>query len=112
MVSKVSQQGWMPAARSVQGHQHGRGAVALVFNQEAAVKLLSSQYMQIRIMDAVKGHKSIDGAVVTAMNMEGWTEYVHNPSLTQHTGEVSSMGNRKHPISKCYVDGFDPLTIL
>jgi hypothetical protein len=112
MVSRVSQKGWMPAARAAQGHQLGRGAVALVFSQEAVIKLLSSQYMQTRIMDAVKGHRSIDGAVVSAMHLEGWTEYVHNPSLTQHTGEVSSMGNRKHPISKCYIDGFDPLTLL
>jgi len=112
MVSTVSQKGWLPAARAVQGHQLGRGAVALVFSQEAVLKLLSSQYLLTRIMDAVKGHKSIDGAVVTAMNMEGWTEYIHNPSLIQHTGEVSSMGNRKHPISKCYVHDFDPLTIL
>ena len=101
----------MPAARAAQGHQLGRGAVALVFSQEAVIKLLSSRYMQTRIMDAVKGHRSIDGAVVSAMHLEGWTEYVHNPSLVQHTGEVSSMGNRKHPISKCYIDGYDPLTI-
>ena len=111
MVSQVSQKGWMPAARAVQGHQLGRGAVALVFSQEAVIKLLSSRYMQTRIMDAVKGHRSIDGAVVSAMHLEGWTEYVHNPSLVQHTGEVSSMGNRKHPISKCYIDGYDPLAI-
>jgi hypothetical protein len=111
MVSQVSQKGWMPAARAVQGHQLGRGAVALVFSQEATIQLLSSRYMQTRIMDAVKGHRSIDGAVVSAMHLEGWTEYVHNPSLVQHTGEVSSMGNKKHPISKCYIDGYDPLAI-
>jgi hypothetical protein len=47
-------------------------------------------------MDRTNPWKKIDGAVVTAMNKAGWREMVHNPSLLQHTGRISSMGNMPH----------------
>lgn len=112
IVTANSKQGWHEAARAVQGHQLGRGAVALVFDHAATETLLSQPHMVTRRRDSLRGHKSLDGAIVEAMNKAGYTEYVHYPSLTQHIGEVSSMGNRTHPISKSYVPDFDPLTIL
>lgn len=110
MVQQVQTKGWIPAARAAQGYQLGRGAVALVFSHEAVQVLLDSPHMKTRVYDSQKGFKSIDGAVVTAMHHAGWTEYVHNPSLVQHIGEVSSMGNRKHPLSKCFDPDFDPMS--
>lgn len=110
MVQQVKTKGWVPAARAAQGYQLGRGAVALVFSHEAVQVLLNSPHMKTRVYDSQKGFKSIDGAVVTAMHHAGWTEFVHNPSLVQHTGEVSSIGNRKHPLSKCFDPDFDPMS--
>ena len=110
MVQQVQTKGWIPAARAPQGYQLGRGAVALVFSHEAVHVLLNSPHMKTRLYDSQKGFKSIDGAVVTAMHHAGWTEYVHNPSLIQHIGDVSSMGNRRHPQSKCFDPDFDPMS--
>jgi hypothetical protein len=104
--------GWHEAARAAQGHQLGRGAVALVFSHAAVETLLAQPHMVTRRRDSMRGHKSLDGAIVESMNAAGWTEYIHYPSLVQHIGEESSMGNKKHPISKCYIEEFDPLSLL
>jgi hypothetical protein len=77
-------------------NQFGRGAVALVFDRETVKTLLASQHMVERPEDCTRGWRAVDGGVVTALKKAGWTEYVHNPSLTQHTGQISSMGNRPH----------------
>lgn len=79
-----------------QDRQSGRGAVALVFDNEAAVALLSSKTLIKRFKDSTYGHRRIDGGVVHAMNELGFREYVHSPSLVFHTGEISSMGNSPH----------------
>jgi hypothetical protein len=79
------------------GPQNGRGAVALVFDRGAVLQLLTSRHWAERPLDPHRGHRSVDGGVVTALNKAGWREYVHNPSLVQHTGLVSSMGSRQHP---------------
>lgn len=77
--------------------QSGRGAVALVFDNEAMRALLSHPHMVKKVADRDRGWRSVDGAIVTAMNLSGFREFVHHPSLTQHTGDVSAMGNRPHP---------------
>jgi len=76
--------------------QWGLGAVALVFNREVLCKILSQPHMINRPQDLHKGHKSVDGGIVTAANKAGLKEYAHLPSLVQHTGRVSSMKNRPH----------------
>ena len=78
-------------------NQMGKGAVALVFNRDAVVELLSSRHMAERPMDSKRGWRAIDGGIVTGFKKAGWQEWVHNPSLVQHTGEVSAIGNRPHP---------------
>jgi hypothetical protein len=70
--------------------QAGRGALALVFNREGVWTLLGSQHMLRRPADPNRGFKLIDGGVVQAMNMAGWREWIHNPSLVQHAGEGRS----------------------
>lgn len=77
--------GWYPS------DQRGQGAVALVFGREALTELLSSRHLVTRTTDPHRGWRAIDGGIVTAMNNVGYAEYVHNPSLVQHTGYVSSM---------------------
>lgn len=113
--------GWIPAYRTQAGFQMGRGAVALVLPHNAVEALLSSNHFITRRRDAIRGNRSLDGAVVEALGQAGFTEYVHNPSLVQHTGTVSSMGNpwSQTPGDKRYVyaltfpgKDFDALTLL
>jgi|TARA_R110000824_G_scaffold395565_1_gene596316 hypothetical protein len=78
-------------------NQLGKGAVALVFNREAIVALLSSQRLVERPQCKKRGHKYVDGGIVESFKKLKMSEYVHNPSLVQHTGTKSSMGNRTHP---------------
>lgn len=75
--------------------QQGLGAVALAFNREAAMAIVSSPHAARKMLDPRPEyrHKKADGGVVTAMNYAGYREYVHQPSLVQHTGLTSSMGN-------------------
>lgn len=79
-------------------NQMGLGAVGLVFDGDTLRTLLSSIHMVNRVTDAKRGHKSIDGGVVTAMNKAGFREYVHTPSLIQHQlGHPSAIRNDVQP---------------
>lgn len=81
--------------------QTGRGAVALVFSREAVITLLSSRRFMERPA-TVNGHVLIDAGVVSAMNEAGWREWVHRPSLFQHTGAVSTIGHHPHPAAHSF----------
>lgn len=99
--------GWYPS------NQMGRGAVALVFDQDCVIKLLSQTHMIMRPIDQHRGWKAVDGGIVTALKKEGYTEFVHNPSLVQHTGRNSSMGNRIHPLAVSFRgESFDACSLL
>ena len=94
-------------------NQTGRGAVALVFSHNGVRALLSHPYMMSRFIDAVRGIRVLDGAIVDAMAEVGWKEYVHNPSLVQHTGVHSSMGNKQHPLAKSFPgESFDAMSYV
>lgn len=106
-----SNQGLCPTGKDGRPHigwyksnQYGRGAVALIFSREALVTLLSSPYLAARPQDCTRGHKSIDGGILESMKAAGWVEYVHNPSLVQHTGTLSSMGNKPHKLALSFRD--------
>ena len=93
--------------------QTGRGAVALVFSKEAVTTLLSEPHFVTKPLDVHNPWKRVDGCVVTAMNKAGWREYVHNPSLVQHTGKESSMENPQHLQATSFRRGdFDALDLL
>jgi hypothetical protein len=93
--------------------QTGRGAVALVFNRDAVVTLLSSRHFVERPMEPFRGHRSIDGGIVTSMNKAGYREYIHNPSLVQHVGHISSMGNMPYPQAQTFPgEDFDAVSLL
>jgi len=96
-----------------ESNQMGRGAVALIFSRTAVVALLASPHMVTKPQDCTRGWRSVDGAVVTAFKQIGWKEYVHNPSLTQHLGQVSSMGNIQHPQATSFLgESFDAMELL
>ena len=94
-------------------NQRGLGAVATVFSNEAAMTLLRADHMTNRVKCPKKGHRAIDGGIVDSMKKAGWKEYVHNPSLVQHTGHISSMDNGKHPQAISFRgENFDALELL
>jgi hypothetical protein len=110
--------GWFesrPLNSGPSGWQTGRGAVALVFSNEAVRVLLSHTHIIERPRDAHAGWKRVDGGIVTAMNKAGWREWVHMPSLVQHIGAHSTMGNKPHPPSDTFmgeeVDAMQLLTV-
>ncbi|MCK9568750.1 hypothetical protein M0R72_07405 [Candidatus Pacearchaeota archaeon] len=93
--------------------QLGKGAVALVFSHEAVMTLLCHEHIVKRPQDSQRGWRAIDGGIVTAFKKAGWKEYVHNPSLVQHTGIFSSMGNAKQAQAMSFRgESFDALTLL
>ena len=93
--------------------QMGKGAVALIFCQEAARTLLTQWHMVIKPADPRRGHKNLDGCIITAMKAVGFKEYVHNPSLVQHTGDASSIGNAKHQKANSFRgEEFDAMELL
>lgn len=85
--------GWVSAS-TIPGNkelQTGRGAVALVFPRPAALALLQSSHIWRRFENPTRGPLFIDGGVVTALNQQGFREYVHNPSLVDHIGYESTV---------------------
>lgn len=74
--------------------QRGRGAVALVFDRESVTTLFRTKHFVMRLQNEPhRRHRSVDGLIVTAMREAGWYEYIHNPSLVQHTGLTTSMNS-------------------
>lgn len=97
--------GWFRA------NQLGKGAVALVFDAAAVRALLGQEYLVDRFLsvDAAprqpntrRCDRSIDGGIVEALKRRGWTEWCHSPSLVQHAGIESSMGNRPHRLAESF----------
>lgn len=94
-------------------NQKGKGAVALVFDHASVLSMLSSDHMTGRPTDAKRGWKAIDGGIVSSMRKAGRYEYVHNPSLVQHVGDRSSMGNGPHPKAESFRgEQFDATELL
>lgn len=79
-----------------QTNQRGLGAVGLVFNRLGVTTLLGSKHMVERPLSKDRGWRNIDGGIVSAFVKAGGKEFVHNPSLVQHVGTYSSMGNPTH----------------
>ena len=80
--------------------QRGKGAVALVFNREAAIAVMTHHHMIghiSNVSDPRRRVRCVDGGIVTALNKAGWREYVHFPTLTYHTGEKSTNVRGRQP---------------
>ena len=81
--------------------QLGKGALALVFDHLAMVTLLQQSHT-VDKPQLPNGNQSIDGAVQHALVAQaGFSEYVHCPSLAQHRGRETTIGEdfagRRHP---------------
>lgn len=108
LVPKDNKSGWFEA------NQLGKGAVALVFDRETVTTLLGQDHMLRRPQSSgPRKYRAVDGAVVTALRKAGWKEQTHNPSLVQHTGIRSSMGNRKQQLAESFRgEDFDATELL
>ncbi len=82
--------------------QKGWGAVALVFSSEAMTTLLGHHWMVQKPKEKRRKNRAVDFVVATIMQRAGWKEYVHNPSLVQHTGIKSSMKNGDQPLATSF----------
>lgn len=72
-----------------QRRQTGRSALALVFDHAGMQALLSSPLLVNKPLDSNRPTTRIDGSICHAMNLAGFREMVHCPSLVRHTGEIS-----------------------
>ena len=80
-------------------NQLGKGALGLVFDRRGVITLLKHDYVVRRPPDPkttndaeqARWWKCVDGMVATALAKDGYKEYVHYPSLLQHTGGENSL---------------------
>ena len=96
-------------------NQRGLGALGLVFTREALMLLLASKVMVNKpaTLGTKRSWKSVDGGIFEAMKNEGWREWIHNPSLIQHKGKTSTLGNSHYPPIKSFPgQEFDALSLL
>lgn len=97
-----TEQGWHLS------NQYGRGAVALVFTKDAVAALLTHQRMVDKPRTVPNRDRAVDGAVALTMLAAGWKEWVHHPSLVDHTGDDSTIGNRRGRRAASFAgEGFD-----
>ncbi len=111
----------------VHSTQRGKGALALVFDRKAVEALLTSRHMVMRPIpsehkdvmaqkngDWYRGQMVVDGGIVEALSAKaGIKEYIHLPSLAQHTGHVSSFSNLRHLLAKDFPgENFDATRLI
>ncbi len=101
--------GWFPS------NQNGKGALALVFPRLILLTLFSDRMWNERMLHE-RGYRSIDGGIVHSLSTRYYgknTEYCHNPSLVQHIGEESTMGNGFRATATSFPgESFDCLSLL
>lgn len=78
-------------------NQKGKGALGLIFNRDGVLDLLShKEHVISRPIHASDGWQwRTDTAIIEAMSQLGYKEYIHAPSLTQHTGIRSTIPRPK-----------------
>lgn len=90
-------------------NQKGRGALGLVFDRKAVQDLLTNR----QFIERPLGNKqNADGMVMDTLRPMGYSEYIHYPSLLQHTGTVSAMGHHYGKVSGFKGEGYNPMERL
>jgi len=92
----------------------GLGALGLVFDRAAAQTMLASRHMVDKPASAQQDRRSrkVDGGILEGMKKAGYKEWIHNPSLLQHTGIVSTIGNKYPPIPSFPGTEFDAMSLI
>ena len=105
--------GWTRSA------QKGRGALALAFDRDGVRAILTSARCVSHSESKQRGHYLTDGAILDAMRKVGVREWVHVPSLVQHTGAETTIPNRLAPTRAEYMtaptfpgESFDAMEFL
>lgn len=95
-------------------NQLGKGALALMFDNNSVRKLLSAPHLTKKQRSpSARRVQNLDGCVVQAMRESGYEEYVHMPSLVQHVGEESTMNHKLRQQSKSFPgEEFDARNLL
>lgn len=94
-------------------NQKGLGAVALVFSRQAVIDLLGSAHWLSRPQNLERGWRAIDGGIVDSLRKAQYKELVHRPSLIQHTGTLSAMGNQTHAEAVSFIgETFDARQLI
>jgi len=98
----------------VESNQKGYGALGLMFDHAALQIVLGSKLLILKPIHPTAGHKRHDGAICVTMQSAGFKEYIHNPSLLQHSGRtVSTLGKNKHPLASSFRGAdYDALELL
>lgn len=100
-------QGWHPS------NQLGRGALALVFDNRAVVKLLGHAHIIKKIKSVDMGTCNVDGGIAEVFRLSEGKEYIHHPSLASHTGDHSTMKSaRPRPCRSFAGEDFDAMQLL
>lgn len=89
--------GWFKAS------QNGFGALGLVFDSESVRELLASRDSLNKILTNDKPNHNIDGLVSHVLSGKR-QEWCHNPSLLQHMGKVSAIGNRGQSEATSFIE--------
>lgn len=95
-IVKLDFSGWFMS------NQRGLGALALVFNRETLVRLLLDPVMLAWPRNPEYGTRKVDGAIATALAMRGTQEWCHSPSIVEHTGSISTIGNNPYPLTRTF----------
>lgn len=110
--NEENRRGWYRAPS--RGGWRGLGAQGLVFDQHAAMTLISKELTDFAYKPKhPKGHQAVDGAIVSKLETFGVLEHVHGPGLVTHIGDESMMGHPRQPISDNFPgEEFDALQFL
>lgn len=120
-IHEFPQTGWReaPVVRCAEGadpvlrQQGGYGALALVFDRNAVWELLQARSFVAKRAAPHWPDRNLDGCVVTALNIAGYREYIHNPSLTTHIGLLSARGDSEHAEPRTWPgEEFDALSLV
>jgi len=99
---RIAGRGALPRRGWHSSDQCGKGALALVFCNSSVQTLLASPLLWGKLRASLKPDRNIDGCVVTILSQAGVRETVHWPSLVQHIGEDSAIGNPHRASSKSF----------
>src|SRR5208283_5120266 len=108
--SRLKQPGWNLS------NQRGFGAQALVFDRSAAEAILTARNIwdcRCKQGYGPGGYGRVDGVIADCLKQRGIKEYIHNPSLTQHIGNWSTLGAdaNRHEARSFPGESFDALTL-